>query len=372
MTRYLLLIPTTSCQASCSYCFGPRFGQPVMGGNVVDGVARWLEAWPREEASRVIFHGGEPLLAGMRWYRENLPRLRHSREQGVSLSAQSNLWALDEDFCGLFKEFDVSLGTSLDGPEEINDAQRGKGYFRRTMAGIDLARKAGLKLCCIVTFTALSLPRWREVVEFFKHEGLVFSIHAALPGLSASPGQSFQWAVSSAEYGEFLVELLQMYLGYLDDMRITTLDAMCRSVTAGMGGVCAFGDCRGHYLAGGPDGGISPCPRFVGVDNFRLGSVLEVDSIHRSAGWRRLAERQERIREDCADCDFLDICLGGCPYDALSAGMLRDPLCGSYLRLFGEVVNRGVEAVLADENLGLMGEDRQGQGGMVRLLRGQR
>jgi len=35
----------------------------------------------------------------------------------------------------LFRKHGVSIGTSWDGTEAINDAQRGKGYFARTMAG---------------------------------------------------------------------------------------------------------------------------------------------------------------------------------------------------------------------------------------------
>jgi uncharacterized protein len=51
---------------------------------------------------------------------------------------------LYDDFCKLFKEYSVSIGTSLDGPCEINDIQRSSGYFDKTMAGIERLRKIGL------------------------------------------------------------------------------------------------------------------------------------------------------------------------------------------------------------------------------------
>jgi len=65
----------------------------------------------------------------------------------------------------------VSLGTSLDGPEEINDAQRGAGYFARTMAGFERARAHGIDVGAICTFTAQSVehvPRdfWRSIGLF--------------------------------------------------------------------------------------------------------------------------------------------------------------------------------------------------------------
>jgi uncharacterized protein len=64
----------------------------------------------------------------------------------VHFGIQSNLWLLTEELCQLFKEHKVSLATSLDGPQIINDAQRGQGYFQKTMKGIQLARSHGLNV----------------------------------------------------------------------------------------------------------------------------------------------------------------------------------------------------------------------------------
>jgi len=378
MTRHLLLIPTTACQAGCAYCFGPRYVQPPMSQRVLEGVVAWLGALEQEERLQVTFHGGEPLLTGVDFFREAMPRIRHAWTQPVGFAVQSNLWRLDDAYGELFAEYHVGLGTSLDGPEEINDAQRGEGYFRRTMTGIEMARKHGLEVGCIVTFTAQSLPHWREVAAFFQREGLNFAIHAASPGLSGSSmaGEKAEWAVPAEAYGVLLVELLAFYLENLATMRIPTLDAICRSVSAGKGGICTFGDCLGKYLAIAPDGSIYPCQRFVGQEAFRLGSVFDQGRLADSPAWRVLAQRQERVRGECGACAFLDICLGGCPYDALAAGQARDPYCASYQRIFEEVVNRGVEEALSEENLALALEEPDAEGGLLRkgkvvsLLRG--
>lgn len=349
-----------------------------MSRQVLEGAAAWMGNLEQTERLQVTFHGGEPLLAGVEFFREAMPRILQAWTQPVGFAVQSNLWKLDDVYSELFKDFRVGLGTSLDGPEGINDAQRGKGYFRRTMAGIEKARKHGLEVGCIVTFTAQSLPRWREVATFFQREGLNFAIHAASPGLRKTGLASgkVQWAVSAEAYGALLVELLAFYIENLATMRVPTLDAICRSVAAGKGGICTFGDCLGKYLAIAPDGSIYPCQRFVGQEQFRMGSVLGESRLEDSPAWQVLAQRQEHMEVECGACAFLDICRGGCPYDALAAGQTRDPFCASYQQIFGEVVNRGVEEVLSDENMILALDERDAEGGLLRkgklvsLLRG--
>jgi uncharacterized protein len=336
-----------------------------MGQEVVSRTAGWLKELAVKnggpagrEALEVTFHGGEPLLAGADFYREALPRLQDGWSgRPVRFAVQSNLWRLDDAMLDVFSGYPLALGTSLDGPEDINDSQRGEGYFRQTMHGIERARKAGVPVGCIATFTAQSAPRWREVVEFFIVEGLSFSVHAALPVLGRLPEQP--WQLSPQAYGDLLVDLLDYYLDNLKRTRIDTLDALIRSVSSGKGGMCTFGNCLGSYMAVGPDGSVYPCQRFTGDERFRLGSVADhPDSLRESTVWSEFSRRQEQIDSACAGCEFLDICRGGCPYNVLAAGgqssfdgHLRDPYCAAYRRIFSEITDRAADEAFAPDNL---------------------
>ncbi|GAA1753981.1 hypothetical protein GCM10009681_26360 [Luedemannella helvata] len=90
----------------------------------------------------VIFHGGEPLLAGpalldhaARTMRETLSGLAT-----VALSVQTNGILLDEEFLELFLAHRVQVGISLDGPAHANDRHRvghqGKGSHAAVMRGL--------------------------------------------------------------------------------------------------------------------------------------------------------------------------------------------------------------------------------------------
>jgi uncharacterized protein len=361
MTRHLLVVPSLACPARCSYCFGPHESGPIMSRETVEAVVRWQDNLFEKDGMEITFHGGEPLVAGAEFYRMALSLLsRGLAARNVHFAVQSNLWLLSDNLCDIFREYDVSLGTSLDGPEDINNDQRGRGNFQRTMAGIERARTHGLDVGCICTFTNQSLPHVKDIFEFFVQERLNFSIHAALPSLRRPDTKENGWSLSPEAYGALLLDVLNLYLPNLTRIRIRTLDSMCRSVSSGNGGICTFGDCLGGYLSVGPNGDIYPCQRFVGMPEYRLATVHECPSqedLAASPAWRTFQKRQDRITEECYDCPYLKICRGGCPYNALRAGggrfntSQRDPYCPAYKRFFSRITEQGMDEVFARENL---------------------
>ena len=364
MPHHLMLVPSLACPASCAYCFGPHEGGAPMVQATVEAVVRWQNALGGDGAIEITFHGGEPLVPGIQFYRMALPLLRQGlAPRRVQFAMQSNLWLLTDELCGLLREYGVSVGTSLDGPESINDAQRGQGYFRRTMAGIERARANGIHVGCICTFTTQTARLAQDIFDFFVREGLNFTIHSAVPSLRypSVDGRS----LSPEAHGELLVDMLDRYLQNLDRIRISTLDSMCQSIAAEHGGICTFGDCLGGYLVVAPDGGIYPCQRFSAMPEYRLGNVDNCPSaqaLATSAVWRIFQARQERITEECKGCEHLDICRGGCPYNVLAANgrslsnlgepsSLRDPNCAAYKRVFSYITDRAVQEALSEENL---------------------
>lgn len=360
MSQHLMLIPTLDCPAECYYCFSPhRDSGSTMSRQTLEAIARWQrKSGETGTPLEIIFHGGEPLVPGATFYREALPFLQEAlAPRRVSFAVQSNLWLLSDELCELFREYEVSLGTSLDGPEAINDAQRGAGNFKNTMAGIELARSHGLSTGCICTFTAQSVNNADAVFNFFMREGLNFSIHAALKPFGQ---EANGYTLSPADHGRLLMVMLDRYLDHTSKIGISTLDAMARSISAGKGGSCTFSDCLGHYLAIDPAGWIYPCQRLAGFKQFKLGSVFDCpteEDLTEAAAWQALKDRQKRVDKACSDCSHLEYCRGGCPYNFLAAnnslfsGDLRDPHCPAYLQTFNEITDRALAEVFSEENV---------------------
>jgi uncharacterized protein len=344
-----------------------------MSEETIKGIVDWQNVLGQNEQTEITFHGGEPLVPGVEFYRTALPLLRDGlAPRRVRFAVQSNLWFLTDELCELFREFRVSIGTSLDGPVSLNDKQRGHGYYRRTMNGIKLARSHGIDVGCICTFTKRSARHTKEIFDFFLREGLNFSVHAAMPSLRYS---SNGWALSPSEHGQLLVDLFDLHLQDIQRVRISTLDSMARSVSAGHAGICTFGDCLGGYLAVGPDGRIYPCQRFVGIQEYSMGEAQahpSLEQLSSTTPWREFQKREERIKQECGECAYFEICKGGCPYNALAAHngsfghALRDPHCEAYKRTFDHILERSMEEVFSTENMEAVIQHPDEQKGFLR------
>jgi len=363
-----MLLPSLACQAHCGYCFGPNRG-PVMSQDVFDAAVEWIDTLTKTaQTVEITFHGGEPLLAGLDWYRQNLPILQKRFTGRLKLSIQSNLWLLDDDFCALFNEYAVSIGTSLDGPEAVNDIQRGRGYFQKTMAGIETARRNGLNPGVICTFTQLSAPSYREVFQFFANEGLAFSVHEAVDTLGGEVKNEF--TLQPDEAARLIKNLFIVYMENLSHTKIFNLDAMARGLSIGNGIICTFNDCLGKYLAVDPGGGIYPCNRFAYHPEWQLGSVFEIpdeEKLARSPIWQKLRLWEQTVREDCGECTHFEYCKGGCPYNAFAAGTdRRDPNCQLYRELFDLITEQALQEVFSEENLEVVVQQGSGRAGLMR------
>ncbi|WP_172965266.1 TIGR04083 family peptide-modifying radical SAM enzyme [Candidatus Thiodictyon syntrophicum] len=359
-----MILPSLACPARCGYCFGPHQG-PIMSEAVAEAAVEFVARIATEQRMTkvsVTLHGGEPLMAGPARLRQLFTGLRERLgatpgSDRLKVAIQSNLWLLDDDLCRLFREHQVEIGTSLDGPEPITDAQRGPGYFARTLAGIRRAQAHGLQPGCIATFTPASAPRWREVFDFFNNEQLGFSIHPALPPLV---GGDPRHTLPPADYGRLLCALADHYIHHRRELAIPSLDQVCRSLGSGEGQVCTFRDCLGQFLVIDPQGAIYPCQRFCGHPDWRLGHLADrptLADLLAAPAARRLAERQARVaarsEQGCGDCPHLPYCRGGCPYNAWAGGgdPVRDPHCPAYRALFDHLQRRLTTEMAAPENI---------------------
>jgi len=114
--------------------------------------------------------------------------------------------------------------TSLDGPEQVNDRQRGPGYFKKTMEGIHLLHKHGMNTGCIAAFTSHSAAKVNEVFEFFLKNTLSFSVHCAVKPIQYNGDQKL--FLSAEGFERVLIQLLDLYLENANKIRISTLDDM--------------------------------------------------------------------------------------------------------------------------------------------------
>lgn len=345
MDFHVMLVPTLGCPSNCSYCWSSEEGSPIMSIETIEEVVKWLKNF-RDDGVTFTFHGGEPLLAGAEFYKKALPLL----SEGLShlkpaFALQTNLWKLTPELARVLAEYDIPIGSSIDGPRELNDLQRGEGYFDKTMQGYKIARENGLTVRFITTFTSYSIEFKEDIFNFFLDNGLTLKLHPALPSLRGeNPGK---WALDPEKYGELLIYLLDKYLENMDKIEVMNIDHLCKCVFTGMGSVCTFVDCMGNTFAVGPDGSIYPCYRFVGMPEYVMGNVYDhpgIEDLAKSDAWKLMHEFKEYVDRECKECPYIKYCRGGCPYNAIvpTEGKINgvDPHCTAYKMIFKEINDR--------------------------------
>lgn len=345
MDFHVMLVPTLGCPSNCSYCWSSEEGSPIMSIETIEEVVKWLKNF-RDDGVTFTFHGGEPLLAGAEFYKKALPLL----SEGLShlkpaFALQTNLWKLTPELARILAEYDIPIGSSIDGPRELNDLQRGEGYFDKTMQGYKIARENGLTVRFITTFTSYSVEFKEDIFNFFLDNGLTLKLHPALPSLRGeNPGK---WALDPEKYGELLIYLLDKYLENMDKIEVMNIDHLCKCVFTGMGSVCTFVDCMGNTFAVGPDGSIYPCYRFVNMPEYVMGNVYDhpgIEDLAKSDAWKLMHEFKEYVDRECKECPYIKYCRGGCPYNAIvpTEGKINgvDPHCTAYKMIFKEINDR--------------------------------
>lgn len=153
---------TERCNINCSYCY--MFNKEsdlfeskpkALNDDTVYAIAAFLlDAARKVEAHtvRIILHGGEPLMLRRSEFKsvcQTFIDVLHPKVK-VQFTVQTNGMLISESWLQIFEEFDISVGISLDGNRQQNDANRidhkGRGTFDRVMAGTKLmfdAAKSG-------------------------------------------------------------------------------------------------------------------------------------------------------------------------------------------------------------------------------------
>lgn len=353
---HFMIILSEACMAECKYCFGPNKG-PIAtiatARKCVDFIENIIQETGQQSIS-ITFHGGEPLMAPYALWEHILIDLSiRFQDKKLKLMVQSNLWNLNVDFCKLFKHYGVALGTSLDGPLDINDRNRGKGYFLKTYSGIQLARTYDLDVGCIATFTPQNFQQWKDVMRFYIDEHLSFSIHPAVCSLKHNAYDRL--FLKAEEYAILLDEMLEGYLGNRRHIQIKSFDQECKGVAHGTGYVCTYRNCFGMFLAIDPRGEIFFCQRFCGDKKFSLGNVKNMPSlrdIENHPNAVSIRNRENLVKIKCADCEHFEYCKGGCYYNALSCGDgIIDPYCNAYKQNFSKIKEKLIIEISSPQNV---------------------
>lgn len=301
-----------------------------------------------KEEAHFIWHGGEPLLMGLDFFKEIASISHHLRKQNkhLSHSIQSNGTLVTEELLDFIeKEKDFYLGFSLDGPEHINDKTRmyanGKGAFQNIFRGIQMARdrKAFVGSGAITVINKNNLPHIDEIYDFFNKEKISLKLNHIIDCKDQKLG------ISPIEYGKAMTSIFDKWIDDYTAINVDPFSQIIGNLITGKPSGCNYSkSCQDHFISVGPQGDIYPCGRFDGLEDYKLENINQKNGLEKALQSNirtQLKTRTENV-EECKECEYVPICNSGCPHNALIDGnaMGKDPYCAGYKTMFKHIKSK--------------------------------
>ena len=163
--KYPLMVTmslTDKCNFRCDYCQLPIMNREEMS------TADWhraIDELADAGMMRVSLMGGEPLM------RKDVGELiDHLKDRRVNVAMNTNGWFFPQKI-DLVAKLDLVCIT-LDGPKEVNDAQRHEGAHDKVLTAIDLAQSRGVKVITMTVMTRGGLDTVDYVLKVARDKGI--------------------------------------------------------------------------------------------------------------------------------------------------------------------------------------------------------
>jgi uncharacterized protein len=176
-----ILVVTLRCDHSCHYCQVSRQTEDRVNFDMTRSHAdKALEFAFRSPSPNIKleFQGGEPLLNFelIRYIIERAEQINVVQQRNLAFVIASNLSRLTVEILAFCRQHGVHLSTSLDGPEDIHEAQRPLRDGHSYATTIDSIRRARAALghdavSALMTTTPASLGRVEEIVDEYVRQG---------------------------------------------------------------------------------------------------------------------------------------------------------------------------------------------------------
>lgn len=340
------------CNLACDYCYYSTCGgKPGPKINRIDSVI--LEKFIKEYMERsngaasFAWQGGEPLLAGLDFFKEvvTLQAKYAPKHTIISNSLQTNGTLINEEWASFFKKFNFLIGVSLDGPKEIHDARRvtsrGTGSFDRVMRGIHHLRQHQVDFNILTVVHKGNVNKAKELLAFYESEGFPFvQFIPCMDFRSQEVDFPGNYEITPKEYGAFLCEAFDYW--HNDGKPRTSIrffDDMLSVYVNRESGLCIHRVTCPQTIILEQNGDAFPCDFFIDQD-WKIGNVAthSIEEILYHPLYDKFLKLKPTLPDPCKTCEWKKLCHGGCPRNRKWGEDLQtskvDYFCSSYKQIY--------------------------------------
>lgn len=368
---YVMLKPAGAhCNLACKYCYYleknnlyPTAQRHLMSDEMLEQFTReYIEA---QTMNQVLFtwHGGEPLLRSIDFYRKALSlQQKYAGGRRIDNVIQTNGTLLTDEWCEFFAQNHWLVGISIDGPQPDHDHYRltaaGKPSWKKVMQGIKLLKKHGVEWNAMAVVNAYNANHPLEFYRFFKENGCQFlqftpiverlTRHEdgrTLASLADKNEISLSEAsVAPEQWGYFLCAIFDEWVRKdVGKIFVEIFDCTLANWMGISPGICAYSKECGHAGVMEHNGDVYSCDHFV-FPEYKLGNIRDhslIDMLYGEQQQEFSRLKHSSLPRQCKECDMEFACHGECPKNRFMKDKYGDSglnyLCPGYYHYYQHV-----------------------------------
>jgi len=368
---YVMLKPVGAhCNLACKYCYYleknklyPTAQRHLMSDEMLEQFTReYIEA---QTMNQVLFtwHGGEPLLRSIDFYRKALSlQQKYAGGRRIDNVIQTNGTLLTDEWCEFFAQNHWLVGISIDGPQPDHDHYRltaaGKPSWKKVMQGIKLLKKHGVEWNAMAVVNAYNANHPLEFYRFFKENGCQFlqftpiverlTRHEdgrTLASLADKDEISLSEAsVAPEQWGYFLCAIFDEWVRKdVGKIFVEIFDCTLANWMGISPGICAYSKECGHAGVMEHNGDVYSCDHFV-FPEYKLGNIRDhslIDMLYGEQQQEFSHLKHSSLPRQCKECDMEFACHGECPKNRFMNDKYGDSglnyLCPGYYHYYQHV-----------------------------------
>lgn len=368
---YVMLKPAGAhCNLACKYCYYleknklyPTAQRHLMSDEMLEQFTReYIEA---QTMNQVLFtwHGGEPLLRSIDFYRKALSlQQKYAGGKRIDNVIQTNGTLLTDEWCEFFAQNHWLVGISIDGPQPDHDHYRltaaGKPSWQKVMQGIKLLKKHGVEWNAMAVVNAYNVNHPLEFYRFFKGNGCQFlqftpiverlTRHEdgrTLASLADKDEISLSEAsVAPEQWGYFLSAIFDEWVRKdVGKIFVEIFDCTLANWMGISPGICAYSKECGHAGVMEHNGDVYSCDHFV-FPEYKLGNIRDhslIDMLYGEQQQEFSRLKHSSLPRQCKECDMEFACHGECPKNRFMKDKYGDSglnyLCPGYYHYYQHV-----------------------------------
>ena len=368
---YVMLKPAGAhCNLACKYCYYleknklyPTAQRHLMSDEMLEQFTReYIEA---QTMNQVLFtwHGGEPLLRSLDFYRKALSlQQKYAGSRRIDNVIQTNGTLLTDEWCEFFAQNHWLVGISIDGPQPDHDHYRltaaGKPSWKKVMQGIKLLKKHGVEWNAMAVVNAYNANHPLEFYRFFKENGCQFlqftpiverqTRHedgrtlASLADKDEIPLS--EASVAPEQWGYFLCAIFDEWVRKdVGKIFVEIFDCTLANWMGVSPGICAYSKECGHAGVMEHNGDVYSCDHFV-FPEYKLGNIRDhslIDMLYGEQQQEFSRLKHSSLPRQCKECDMEFACHGECPKNRFMKDKYGDSglnyLCLGYYHYYQHV-----------------------------------